>query len=199
MGYGWTHNYVIKAAERSDAPAGLGKNTPLDMASTLVGTRAAYRVYTRAPDSAYAECALWAITALISEWTIDNLCQNAVNFTMGAETVQFVKQPTGADSFSYVPQAGVTLTLTKDGGGAYFLQQRHANTLNFDSATKRVAAIVDPYGKTMTFHYLGDGRLDYIDEAIGRVLDFAYNDNKKLVKVNDKSGGFGPARCQFHV
>ena len=184
MAKGWTHNYVINAAERSDALAGLGKNTPQEMAALLVGIRTAYEIYTRPPDSIYPESALWATTALIAEWAVDQLAHNAVSIAMGRQTVQFIKQPTGATSVTYVAPAGITMSLTKNAVGNYVLQQRHGNTFYFNSAN-RVWFIDSPYEKFMTFNYLSDGRLSNIVDAFGRTLTFDYDSNNRLHSITD--------------
>lgn len=193
MARGWTHNYVVSAAERSDPLVALGKNTPQEMASMIVGLLVAYEVFTRTPDTTYPESMLWATTALVTEWAVDQIVNNAVSVTMGAEAVQFVKQPTGASSFTYVAPAGITMTLSKPAN--YVLQQRHGNTLNFNN-DKRLQTIVDPYGKTMTFYY-NNGRLDYVQEAFGRILDFEYDDNNRLKWIDDNDGTTDRRRVSY--
>ncbi|HTI72502.1 MAG TPA: RHS repeat-associated core domain-containing protein [Candidatus Limnocylindria bacterium] len=173
MANGWTHNYMINAAERSDTEAGMGGNTPQEAAAYIAAMKAALEVFT-ASDSHYSSVH-WAVTALIAEWAVDQLRNNAVNITLGSDAVQFIKQPDN----SYTAPAGVTMTLTKP-GSAYILQQRHGNTFNFDATTKRLNTIVDVYGKTMTFTYdTSSGRLTSVKDCWNpsspRTLSFTYN------------------------
>ena len=51
---------------------------------------------------------------------MDQLKNNAVSITMGADAVQFIKQPDG----TYTAPAGISMTLTKPSGSGYQLQQQ---------------------------------------------------------------------------
>jgi YD repeat-containing protein len=77
---------------------------------------------------------------------------------MGANAVQFIKQPDG----TYTAPAGITMTLTKPTG--YKLQQRHGNTFNFHPTTRQISTVADQQGKTMTFGYTG-GRLTSVTDG----------------------------------
>jgi RHS repeat-associated protein len=135
---------------------------------------------------------LWAVAALISEWTVDNLKNNAVSVTLGADSVQFIKQPDG----SYTAPAGVGMILTKPGG--YQLQQLRGNTFNFDPSSLKINSIVDPYGKNMTFNY-SSGRLSTVVDGWGgaaRTLTFNYNTATppQLTSVSDGAASDKTAR-----
>ena len=186
MANGWTHNYIIQATERSDAAAALGKGTPQAMAAYATAMRAAYEVYSGTPDATNPQSKRWAVAALIAEWAVDQLKNNAVSVTMGSDTVQFIKQPGG----SYTPPPGLTMTLTKPNG--YVIQQRHGNTFNFDPTTRKVASIVDLYGETMSFNYTS-GRLGAVVDCWGankRTLTLTYNTaaTPQLTTISDGTG-----------
>src|SRR5262249_53314204 len=168
--------------------AALGKTTPQAMASFVVAMGLANVIYNGAPDTSNPLSLRWAVAALIAEWGIDQLKNNAVTITLGKDAVEFIKQPDG----TYAPPAGAKMTLTKPSG--YQLQMRHGNTFNFDATHKQISTIVDPYGKAMTFNYISDTdrRLNTVVDCWGssaRTLTFAYDTITKILKsVSDSTG-----------
>ena len=198
IGYGWTHNYSMKAAELSDPAAALGKTTPQAMAAFLVAMRAASAVFTAndspppwhgigpppPPPLLVTAPLRWGLAALITHWGVDQLKNNAVTITLGKDAVEFVKQPDG----TYTPPAGSTMTLTKPAG--YQLQMRHGNTFKFDAKHKQVTNIVDQYSKEMKFNYFSatDRRLHTVVDCWGtsaRTLTLFYDTAKRLTSVSD--------------
>ncbi|MBI5386521.1 MAG: RHS repeat-associated core domain-containing protein [Verrucomicrobia bacterium] len=179
LGYGWTHQYRILASEQSDVRAGLGLTTSPEMAACLVATKAALDVYTNSTTAKE-----WAVAALIVKWGVDQLRSNAVSVVLGKDAVQFIRQPNG----TFTAPAGVTMTLTRT-NNLYVLQQRHGNTFRFDS-NNRLQYLVDPPGKTMTFYYHGDGRLDRVVDAwtSPRTLTFGYTYTTNLTSLADGTG-----------
>lgn len=195
MAPGWTHNYIFKASERSDNGAGLGKNTPLEMAAYLAGVRAAFGVI---KDTSGFKSKRLAVVALIVHWATEQLRNNAVTITMGQDAIQFIKQPDG----SYTAPAGITFTLSTNASvnnGNYVLKQRHGNTFNFASH-KRIASIVDLFGKEMEFRYESDtGPLSEVEDAYGRILTLHYNTStpKQLDYVKDTIAGMAERQVSF--
>jgi RHS repeat-associated protein len=192
MANGWTHRYNMYVSERSDAVAALGQNTPQEMAAFVAGVRAGYEIMNTTPTASNPQSELWAVAALISEWAVDNLKNNAVCITLGENPVQFIKQPDG----SYTASAGVNMTLAKPSG--YQLQQRRGNTFNFDPTTLKINSIVDPYGKTMSFTYSA-GLLSTVVDGWGtaaRTLTFHYNtaNPPQLTSVSDGATADSTAR-----
>ncbi len=176
LGFGWTHNYDIRVTETVDIRAGLGRTTPEEMAAFLTATRVAADVY--ASGSAAKD---WTVTALIAQWAVDQLRRNAVSVTMGAQTIQFIKQPDG----SYTAPAGITMTLIRT-NSAYELRQRHGHTFRFGT-NNLIKEIEDVHGKKLTFTHSAPGRLDLITDAYNRTLNFTYSNNV-LRAVADSTG-----------
>ena len=176
LGFGWTHNFDIRVTETIDIRAGLGRSTAEELAVFLAAARVAADVYTNG--SAAKD---WTVTALVAQWAVDQLRRNAVSITMGAQTVQFIKQPDGG----YTPPAGVTLTLIRT-NGAYELRQRHGHTFRFGT-NNLIKEIEDVHGKKLTFTHSAAGRLDLITDAYSRTLTFTYSNNL-LRAVTDSTG-----------
>jgi RHS repeat-associated protein len=195
MGFGWTHNYCMKAAELSDPAAALGKTTPQAMAAFLVAMRAASTIYSGIPDASYPSSLRWTVGALIAEWGIDVLKKNAVTITLGKDAIEFIKQPNG----TYTPPAGAKMTLAYApafGYQCYQLQMRHGDTFLFDAYMGPILWIVDPYGKTMTFkydyYYPAPAGLKQVVDCWGRILSFTYDSFRRLESVSA-----GPRSVQF--
>lgn len=176
LGYGWTHNYDIRASEQSDIQAGIGLATPAEMAAFLVTSRAALEVYTGATTAKEL-----ATTALIAKWGVDQLRSNAVSVVLGNDTVQFIKQPNN----SYTAPAGVTMTLSRT-NAKYILQHRHGNVFQFD-ASNRIEKIVDQYTKELAFTYTNN-LVKRATDAYGRYLDFTYSGTNSLTSVSSSVG-----------
>jgi len=188
MGNGWTHRYILEAFQRSDAAAALGHNTPQEMAPILVGTQVAYALLNSPPTSTDPAVLQLAATALVAEWTADQLTNNAVSITMGPSDIQFIKQPDG----SFTAPAGVKMTLTQPSGFA--LQQRHGNTFNFNAAGL-CTNIVDPFNNIMLLGYTTINTTNTVlstvsdSSSTARVLSFSYNtaNPPQLTSISDGS------------
>lgn len=207
LGYGWTHNLDIRAIRRSGARAALGESVPEQMAATYVSVFVAMDVFANR-----ANAKDHAVTALTSCWGIDQLRDNGVTIRMGASSLEFVRLPDG----SYVPPAGITLTLSDAAGGGLDLAERHANVHHFDSdgritstedlhgeeavyAYKTITVgtetrtvldtLTDAFGRALELTWIG-GRIDKITESAGpltREVGFSYTNNC-LITVTDTEG-----------
>lgn len=181
---GWTHNYIMSVAERSDAAAGLGKSGPREAVSMLVTTHMVSAVFN---STAISEPVLrWSLAALIAKWGVDQLRNNAVSVGLGKDSMQFIKQADG----TYTAPGGVKMNLTKPSG--YRLEERHGNTFNFNSTSKKISTIVDQYGKALTFNYTAN-RLSSVVDCWGtsaRTLTFSYNAaaTPQLTSISDGTG-----------
>lgn len=204
LGAGWSHNYMMKATEASDFQAGLGGSIAHHMAAFLTAAQAALLTY-----NLNGTAAEWVTTALICQWGVDQIKNNAVNITMGGDSIQFIKQPYkaagGADVYS--AGAGLSHTLTKNSSGNYVMSERHGRSFTFN-ADKKIATITDPYGKTMSFTYEGNGsaRVKTVTDCWGvngRTLTFNYNaagDRLDSIKDNafdDVLGAATPRTVSF--
>lgn len=177
LGWGWTHNYDLRAVVRSAPDAAFGETTPFDAAPMIV---AAYAVGDLFNNAGTAKD--WAVAALISGWAVDRTTDNAVSITLGEQTVQFIRRPDGA----FEPPAQSTLALTQDGNGDFLLQERLGSTWRFAAAQGgRCTTITDVDGKQMTLAY-SSGRLATVTDAYGRSLTFNYS-GARLASVTDNT------------
>jgi len=170
LGPGWTHSYNLQASLRSADDAGIGESTPCDMAAYLAAVYAAIDIQ-RSNSSFPARD--WTLTALLANWAVNNLKNNAVSFTLGKESMQFIRKPDG----TYQPPAGSTLALTKNGSGDYSLTERFGRTFLFSNASAlSCTGITDFDGKAMTLTYdsAHGNRLSKVTDASSRTLTFAY-------------------------
>ncbi|MCC6226729.1 MAG: hypothetical protein IT195_10030, partial [Microthrixaceae bacterium] len=173
LGYGWTHNWDIRATKRSDIKAGLGETTPAEMAPALVATAAALEVF-----SGSSTAKEWAVAALIARWGVDALKENAVSVTMGKDAVQFVRLPDGR----FLRPQGLTHALAKV-QNHYELTERHGRTFKFLDDGK-LSEIVDPSGQKVVCTY-NNGLLSQVQKQIPNTdpaLVFTYS-NGRLASV----------------
>jgi RHS repeat-associated protein len=177
LGYGWTHNYAMKAVVRTAAEAGLGETTPYEAAQIIA---ASVIINELVKDSTAIKQMVSG--ALVAKVAVDNLLNNAVSLTMGKETVQFIKQPNG----TYTSPAGSKTTLTQS-GNYYLATERFGNTYKFDSTNGgRIVEITDLFNKTLTFGYNANG-LHTVTDAYGRTLTFGYTGGR-ISSVSDSTG-----------
>jgi RHS repeat-associated protein len=180
MAPGWVNNYDVNAQAVPAPQASLGATTPAQMAPMLAAGIAAYGIY----NDAQPDPKNWTVTALITQWAMDQLNRSGVSVQMGKDIVQFVQQPNGA----FTPPGNCTWALTKPGN--YVLQERHGNTFNFDSLG-RLTNVVDQYNEPLTVSYLnGTSSLPQtVSDWKGRTLTFSYTGTPPLLSsVADSTG-----------
>ena len=175
MAGGWTHNYSVNASTIAAPQAGLGDTTPAQAAPMIAATCAAIGVF----NDTNPDAKNWMVSILIAKWGVDQLSKNAVSVVLGNDTVQFVKQPSGA----FTPPANCTMSLTQN-GSLYSLQQRRGNTFNFDSLG-RLNTIVDQYNNTLSLTY-SNGLVKTVSDWKGRSLNFTYS-GSQLASVADSA------------
>jgi RHS repeat-associated protein len=164
LGYGWTHNYDMRAVVRTAIEAGLGETTPAEAAQILAAATIINELVKS--NTSIKEMVAGALVAKVA---IDNLLNNAVSLTMGKDNVQFIKQPDG----TYTAPASSTMSLTKS-GNFYLATERFGNTYKFDATQQgRIIEITDFFGKKLSFTYNANS-INTITDAYGRVLTFGY-------------------------
>jgi RHS repeat-associated protein len=175
MAPGWVHNYYCTALPTSDALMGMGSGaTPQQMASMLVALRAAINVY----NSAHLSASNCVITALIAKWGLDQLIGNAVSVTLGNNTLEFIKQPSGA----YTPPGNCTMSLLQN-NGSYWLEERHGRTFKF-ATNSFLTNIVDQYNQSLNLTYTASNWVYNVTDWKGRSLTFGYT-GSNLTSVSD--------------
>lgn len=183
LGYGWTHNYDMRATIRTAAEAGMGDTTPAEAAQMIAAT---VMVNELAKDAPSIKPLMSGV--ILTKVAVDNLLNNAVSLTFGKSNVQFVKQPDG----SYTAPAGSIMSLAQV-GDFFHATERFGNTYKFDMTDGgRIAEIEDFFGKTLTFAYTADG-LHTVTDAYSRTLTLGYTGGL-ITSVTDSTGrsvGFG--------
>lgn len=177
LGYGWTHNWQVRATKRTAYEPALGlSGSPLDVASAIIAAHATLDLGSAAADAQH-----WALSGLVAQWLTDQLQDNAVSISIGERSMQFTRRPDG----TWQPPGGVKMTLIANGGG-WQVQERHGNSYNFDSSG-RLTSIVDLWGKTLNVAYNGSDKVSTVTDAYNRTLTFNYS-GSQLSSVADSSG-----------
>ena len=186
LGYGWTHNHHVTASERSSVKAGLGATTSYQAAPFFTALAVASdlaRNHTTAKE--------WATASLVLHWAVDQLRYKAVAVEIGNKILEFVEMPDG----SFVPPAGMNLTLVKNGSGAaafYTLTERHGPTMTFDTDGK-LNNVTDLHGNVTQYTYDASGKLSKVADAFGHEIDIGWS-GPKITSVSDnttRTVGFG--------
>jgi RHS repeat-associated protein len=179
LAHGWVHNYFVQATEVAAPQAALGETTPAQMAPLLAAVTAAIGVYRETPLSPRT----WTVTALVAQWAADQLTKNGVSIALGADTLQFTRQPDG----SFTPPAGSTMSLEQV-NAAYQLRERHGRTFRFDSAG-RLTNIVDQYNQPLSLTYNASNWVATVKDWKNRTLTLSYSGSPwRLTSVNDGVG-----------
>lgn len=181
IGYGWSHNLHIRADARTAEAEMLGMGSPKQAAVFLAAVAATSDLYRT--DATPKE---WATASLVTAWMVDQMRNSGVSLRVGRDIHQFIVQPDG----SYTAPPGSTMTLAKV-SGAYQLKQRLGNTIHFGTNGK-ATKIADVDDREMTFTYLANGRIDYVQDHVGRRLTFGYDPTTlRITSITDSTS---PAR-----
>ena len=189
LGYGWAHDLHLRAEKRTASEEALGLGSPRQAALMLTAVLAAADLFRE--DASPTE---WGAAVLAAGWGVDRLTNNAVSIVIGQQVIQFTTRADG----SFEPPTGSTLALLATGSGtnaSYSLTQPLGNTIAFqyDPTLKvhRAATITDPDNESLSFSYLTDGRLNYVEDAFSRRYTFGYTGagaNALITSVTDSTG-----------
>lgn len=175
LGFGWTHNFHLRAQERTAAEDALGQGSPQNAASFLVAMLVGSDLY-----RADATPKEWGVATFVVKWLVDQMKDNAVSVRLGKDVFQFLKKPDG----TYEPPPGSTLSLAKV-SNKYEMTQRFGNTVKFDAEGK-ATKIVDADGKEMTIAYNGNDTVRYVEDSNDRRFTFTYTSGN-LTKITDST------------
>jgi RHS repeat-associated protein len=178
LGLGWRHNHMINAGIDTNGLAGMGEQTTIGAAATIVEAFVAYDLQTdlTKPFDKYIT------TALMNQWFIDNLSNNTVTLGTGFDSQTFVKLPDG--TYANPALDAGTLTLA---AGLFTYTSLTGVKLNFNSYG-HIATMVDPAGVTVTYTYDSMSRLSTVSNGLGRTLTLNYGANNMLSSVTDGTG-----------
>lgn len=175
LGYGWTHNYDLHATRRSGVRASLGLTTSYQAAPFITALTAAADLHGN-----HATAKEWATAALVINWAVDQMIYKAVAITQGSSTAEFIEMPDG----TFIPPAGMKLTLTEPQPGEFTLTQRHGSSTHF--ANGRAVSTIDPHGNTQSFTY-DSGKLTEVEDAYDRKLTFTWS-GTQIGSISDGTG-----------
>ena len=189
LGLGWSHNYDISVNTSSNGFQGLGEDSAIDAAAFVAATFVDQKVLTS--QKPQAEKAV--ISAIIQDWLMRNLTDNAVIVKAPGETKQFIRLPNG----EFSPPPGSADVLSETSGGLTKLETKHGVTTIFHTFGA-IASWEDRFGNRISFSYVdgrldnvsngyANGDLDIISSDYGRQLNFVYT-NDRIAEVNDGLG-----------
>lgn len=185
LGYGWTHNFDIRAKKWSDFYSLLGENENVANVAPLV---TAISLMDALLDGKNVRD--WYLAHLVGNWAIDSVFENAVSVSVGGKQINFVKAPSYTDQDDeYFPTSLTTNTLSVDTDGNFIVNRRNNGPLEFNSEG-RIANLKDNYNNSIEFTYL-DGKLDEIKDQWDRSFSFQYDTNGYIKTITDSTSGTG--------
>lgn len=178
LGWGWRHNFQITAGRGTVGLAGMGNQTTIGAAATIVEAFVSYDLQTdlTKPFDKYIT------NALMNQWFVDNLSDNVVTINSGFSSQMFVKFPDGTYANPALDAGTVTLA-----AGLYTYTSLTGSQLNFNS-NGHIATMVDPAGMTVTFGYDSEAKLISVTNGLGRTLTINYGTDNMISTVTDGTG-----------
>lgn len=176
LGLGWRHNWLRSVIESSDGFRGLGSNSSIDAAASIVETFVSLDLLA---DTVYPITKMMTVSLGLSWWS-DQMSNNLATVQLPENTLSFAKLPDG----SYNPQREDASTLAKI-GGLFKHTCTEKTVFNFD-ALNNLSTIVHPFGVTITLAYTA-GVLTSITNGLGRTLTLNYT-GARLTSVTDGTG-----------
>ena len=176
LGKGWTHNLAVTASLGSDGFQGLGEDSALDAASTIVETLVALDLFS---DTAKPLDKM-VIATVGQRWFGDQLIDHTVIVKQGLNGEVFVKLSDG----KYNAPPGSSARLIKNANNTYTYETLHRDKLNFNAAGK-LATFVAANGIQVTFTYSGND-LTQVKNSLGRTLTLT-NASGRVTQVSDGS------------
>jgi RHS repeat-associated protein len=178
LGRGWRHNFQITAGRGTIGLAGMGNQTTIGAAATIVEAFVSYDLQTdlTKPFDKYIT------NALTNQWFVDNLSDNVVTINSGFSSQMFVKLPDGTYANPALDAGTVTLA-----AGLYTYTSLTGSQLNFNS-NGHIATMAEPAGVTVTFGYDSGAKLISVTNGLGRTLTINYGTDNMISTVTDGTG-----------
>lgn len=179
LGYGWTHNYDIYISTGSSGDAGLGGRQPVEAAAALTALFISNDILKWGhPETGLSKKSLllrWVLSAVISNWAVDQLTNNMETLHFGNKVMQFIKLPNG--EYSSPPGSTAQLreeetVVKKKTINTLYVLERGGSRMDFDTS-KRIKTITDEEGRQLTFNYKNK-LLENVKDAFDRTLTFTY-------------------------
>jgi RHS repeat-associated protein len=180
MGFGWSHNWQIRAFENSDGFIALGDQQAAAAAAAIVATYVTRDVMlsdTSAPIKNVV------ITSIVMNYLAERMANNVVRLQDGAGVQVFAKMADG----TYSPGIGThgACTLVKSGSPAFFTMTSADKVVYTYRPTGEISTIAYPFGITVSCAYHPtNNRLTSVSNGF-RQLNFTYDTFGLLKTVND--------------
>jgi len=178
LGLGWKHNMGIFAALSSDGFQGLGVDSPIDAASSIIESYVSIDLLSSTKTNLRL-----TVATMAHRWFMDRLINNVVTVDQPGNSLQFVKLTDG----NYNPPPGQAGTLSIEGDGSFLMRTKHGEYLDFDS-NGRIVSWSDP-NNTVSYSYQ-NGKLSQVNNDFGRSLNLTYdiNDANHIASLTDSAG-----------
>ncbi|MBX7494865.1 hypothetical protein K3172_03215 [Qipengyuania sp. 6B39] len=198
LGRGWSHNLEMGATPTTLALQGLGADSPIDAATSIVHVLTAIDMLS----DPVLDVTTLATQAVAANWFADRLQDNAVIVRGEGPLEVFTRLPDGsfnpspasAASLEELPQGGFVMTgLNKEtmvfgaDGKALEWSDPSGMTMTYAYAGDKLTRVSNSLGRALTLSYLGD-RLDRVADETGRAVSFAYDVDGNLVGATDAMG-----------
>lgn len=167
LGKGWGHNFDASTIVSSDGLQGMGEDSALDAATTLVEMMVSLDLLT---DAAKPLDKL-VIATLGQRWFGDQLLDNTVIVRQGLNGEVFVKLPDG----TYNPPPANSAKLSKNGDSSYTYETVNRDELNFNpppcdtGSNCKISTYNHASGVQVKFTYTG-ADLTQVQNSLGHML-----------------------------
>lgn len=193
VGNGWTHNFDIQAREQTNAYLTLGSGGSLSAIPVLV----ANEVISSLMENLDGESII--LSALVTAWLMDQLPDNSVSISLPEATQTFTKVsgvgyvPAEADQGSLTKTSGAFTYTTADNTDLTFntegllisWQNQQGITLSLSYTGDKLQSVSNPFGRTLTFDYLGGDRIRSVSDGLGRSVSYDYDSSGDLAVYKD--------------
>ncbi|MHC1784692.1 MAG: DUF6531 domain-containing protein [Anaerolineaceae bacterium] len=181
LGYGWTHNYVLRLATSSEWGRSLGHRTAMDAVASITESYIGLDLARTPEEGLPAEQLL--VGTIGASWSTNQVIQNVVTISgFDGEHHQYLRLPDG----SFQPSHHDYSTLVMNADQSYTLSDKAGRRVEFD-AQGHCLALVDSNGNRTTFKYDTQGLLTGVTDASGRSIQLSYT-NGRLSQIVDPAG-----------
>ncbi|MBX9770283.1 MAG: hypothetical protein K2X29_02875, partial [Candidatus Obscuribacterales bacterium] len=182
LGFGWCHNWQIRASKNSDGFVAFGSEQ-------VTGAAAALACLYTIRDIVLSDTSMpinnLVVNCIIQEFLIAQLVDNVVRLQFGGSFLVFTKLPNGTYLQPLSVNGGVQLAFNS-GSQTYSFTTNNKVVHSFRTSGE-ISSIVYPFGITINFTYDTGGKLTQVSNGF-RVLNFTYDTFGQLLGVNDGTG-----------
>lgn len=181
MGFGWSHNWQIKATVNSEGFLPFGEQQ-------VRAATAAIAALFVSRDVALSDASMpvnnVVITSIVQEFLVSQLTNNIVRLQFGNSVSLFTKLADGR----YLPPLGNSdaSTLTKNTANQFVFTTPNKVVYTYRTSGQ-VDTIAYPFGITLTFSYNSSGKISSVTNGF-RTLSFSYDAFNQLASVSDGNG-----------